>query len=202
VLEELRVENLGVIDALSLLLGPGMTAITGETGAGKTLLVEAIELLVGGRADASMVRSGAADARVEGRFARSDGEETILARVVPSDGRSRAYVNARMAPASLLGDEGAALVDLHGQHAHQSLLSPAVQRAALDRFAGRPALDALAAYQEARSRIASLRDQRWAATAAPAPANSICCASKCVRSTTPPSRVPTRTTRSRRKSWC
>src|SRR5215213_1936541 len=136
-LHELAVTNLGVIDELRLVLGHGMTALTGETGAGKTLLVEAIELLMGGRADAVLVRPGAAEARVEGRFASADGaDETVLARAVPRNGRSRAYVDGRLATATELTELGRALVDLHGQHAHQSLLSPRSQRAALDRFAG------------------------------------------------------------------
>jgi DNA repair protein RecN (Recombination protein N) len=136
VLTELRVENLGVIERASLLLGPGMTALTGETGAGKTMLVDAIELLVGGRADASVVRAGADEAVVEGRFELPDGGEVVLGRVVPRTGRSRAYVDGRLAPASALAEWGERLVDLHGQHAHQSLLATATQRAALDRHAG------------------------------------------------------------------
>jgi DNA repair protein RecN (Recombination protein N) len=135
VLVELAVRNLGVIEDLTLVLGPGMTALTGETGAGKTLVVEAIELLVGGRADATLVRPGVEEAWVEGRFETPDGGEVVLARAVPRTGRSRAYVDGRMAPVAALAEWGDALVDLHGQHAHQSLLSPAVQRAALDAYA-------------------------------------------------------------------
>lgn len=134
-LTELRVENLGVIADTTLVFGPGMTALTGETGAGKTLLVEAISLLVGGRADAGLVRPGADEARIEGRFVVGD-EETILCRVIPADGRSRAYVNGRLATVTSLQEEGERIVDLHGQHSHQSLLGVAAQRAALDRFAG------------------------------------------------------------------
>jgi DNA repair protein RecN (Recombination protein N) len=134
-LVELAVTDLGIIDHLGLVLGAGMTALTGETGAGKTMVVGAIDLLLGGRADASVVRTGAAEAVVEGRF-EVDGEELILTRVVPADGRSRAYVDGRMATAAALAERAGALVDLHGQHAHQSLLAPATQRDALDRFAG------------------------------------------------------------------
>jgi DNA repair protein RecN (Recombination protein N) len=132
-LTELVVRDLGVIAEARVLLGPGLTALTGETGAGKTLLVEAIELLVGGRADATLVRTGAAEAVVEGRFVAGD-DEIVLARVVPADGRSRAYVNGRLATVGELADHGRALLDLHGQHTHQSLLSASTQRAALDRF--------------------------------------------------------------------
>ena len=134
-LVELRVQDLGVIADLDLVIGPGMTALTGETGAGKTLVVEALELLVGGRADAAVVRSGAAEAVVEGRFVTDEGE-IVLSRAVPTTGRSRAYVDGRMAPVSMLSEVGEGLVDLHGQHAHQSLLRQSAQREALDAFAG------------------------------------------------------------------
>src|SRR5262245_43423261 len=119
-----------------------MTAVTGETGAGKTMVVDAIELLVGGRADPVLVRTGAEEAWVEGRFLRPDradgelGAEVVVSRAIPRSGRSRAYVDGRLATATELAELGALLVDLHGQHAHQSLLHPAAQRAALDRFGG------------------------------------------------------------------
>jgi DNA repair protein RecN (Recombination protein N) len=153
VLTELRVRDLGVIAELSLVLGPGMTAVTGETGAGKTLVVTAIELLVGGKADPGMVRPGASEAVVEGRFVVGD-DEVVLRRVVPASGRSRGYVGGSMATLAELAERGAALVDLHGQHDHQSLLTPAVQRRALDRYGGvdleplRGARKELAAVQE------------------------------------------------------
>ncbi len=131
---ELHIEDLGVISSLDLVVGSGLTVFTGETGAGKTMLVEAISLLVGGRADATMVRAGATEARVEGRFADGD-DEVVLARVIQVEGRSRAYVNGRLATVSTLAEHGVRLVDIHGQHAHQSLLNTAAQRAALDRFA-------------------------------------------------------------------
>src|SRR5205814_5615799 len=116
-LTELLVRDLGVIADLGIVLRPGMTALTGETGAGKTLVVEAIELLVGGRADAALVRPGADEARVEGRFV-VDGDEVVVRRVVPAAGRSRAYLDGRLATAVELTELGARLVDLHGQHAH------------------------------------------------------------------------------------
>ena len=133
-LAELRVSNLGVIEEVTVVLGPGMTALTGETGAGKTLIVDAIGLLLGAGADPVVVRPGATEATVEGRFVAAGGEETILCRVIPATGRSRAYVNGRMAGAAQLTEVGSSLVDMHGQHAHQTLLRPAVQRALLDRF--------------------------------------------------------------------
>lgn len=133
-LSELRVCDLGVIAELSLVLDRGLIAVTGETGAGKTLVVTAISLLMGGRSDAGMVRPGAAEAVVEGRFDH-DGIETVVRRVIPASGRSRAYIDGRLATLAELAELGAGLVDLHGQHDHQSLLSPAVQRRSLDRFA-------------------------------------------------------------------
>ncbi len=152
VLTELHIENLGVIERTSLVLGPGVTALTGETGAGKTMLVEAIELLVGGRADPSAVRHGSSEARIDGRLLVPVGEgfdEVVLSRVVPADGRSRAYVNGRPATVGSLAEITAGVIDLHGQHAHQSLLSVAAQRGALDEF-GR--ID-LAPLRAARARL-------------------------------------------------
>ncbi len=157
-LVELIVRNLGVIDELALVLGPGMTAVTGETGAGKTLVVEAIDLLVGGRAEAGMVRSGTNEASVEGRFvAVVDGEEQelVLRRVIPADGRSRAYINGHLATVGGLAEWGAGLVDLHGQHDHQSLLATAAQRHALDVFGG---IDLLP-LQTAKDTVRSIEDR-------------------------------------------
>lgn len=153
-LVELAVRDMGVIEDVRVLLGPGMTALTGETGAGKTLVVDAIELLVGGRADAALVRTGAPEAWVEGRF-HDGADEVVLARAIPTTGRSRAYVNGRLATVATLAEWGERLVDLHGQHAHQSLLARSVQRAALDRFGG---ID-LAELDEARAHLRHLDDQ-------------------------------------------
>src|SRR4051794_4664616 len=153
-LTELAVSNLGVIADVTLVFDGGMTALTGETGAGKTLVVTAIELLVGGRADATVVRPGAVEARVEGRFVTGDGDEVVLARAVPAEGRSRAYVDGRLAPVSALAELAAGLVDLHAQPPHQSLPPPPPQRGALARFAG-VALGPLVA---ARRRVTELDD--------------------------------------------
>lgn len=152
---ELHIENLGVIERATLSFRDGVTALTGETGAGKTMLVEAIELLVGGRADASMVRVGAAEARIDGRLELERGgelDEVVLSRVVPADGRSRAYVNGRPATVATLADLCRDVIDLHGQHAHQTLLSTATQRAALDRFGS---VD-LAPLRAARARLTEI----------------------------------------------
>ncbi len=150
-LHELHIESLGVIERLDLVLGAGLTVLTGETGAGKTMLVEAISLLVGGRADVAVVRPGATEARVEGRFVVGD-DEYVVARVIPADGRSRAYVNGRLATVSNLADLGQRTVDLHGQHAHQSLLASAEQREALDRWCGTD----LAPLRSARARLTEI----------------------------------------------
>jgi DNA repair protein RecN (Recombination protein N) len=137
ILAELRVAQLGVIEDLTVLLGPGMTVLTGETGAGKTLVVDAISLLLGGRADASLVRLGADEAVVEGRFVGGTPDaELVLRRTIPTVGRGRAYLDGRMASVQQLAEVGDQLVDLHGQHTHQSLLQPAAQRAALDAGGG------------------------------------------------------------------
>ncbi|WP_419945384.1 DNA repair protein RecN [Candidatus Poriferisodalis sp.] len=135
-LAELAVRNLGVISSARLVLGGGMTALTGETGAGKTLVVQAVQLLMGGRAGPAMVRAGADEAVVEGRFVSPDGAERLLRRVIPAAGRSRAYLDGAMASAPELAELGIGLVDLHGQHQHQSLLRPRTQRDALDRWGG------------------------------------------------------------------
>lgn len=150
---ELHVRELGVIADLDVVLGPGLTALTGETGAGKTLVVEALELLLGGRAESTVVRAGAEEALVEGRFLDEESdEEVVLTRFVPAAGRSRSFVDRRMAPVSLLAETGRRLVDLYGQHEHQSLLQAATQRQALDRYAG---VD-LGPVRELRRRVAEL----------------------------------------------
>ncbi|HVC25088.1 MAG TPA: DNA repair protein RecN [Acidimicrobiales bacterium] len=157
-LVELRARELGVIADLDVVLGAGLTALTGETGAGKTLVVEALSLLVGGRADPAVVRGGADEAFVEGRFVDERGEELVLGRAIPASGRSRGFVGGRMATAGELADLGRSLVDLYGQHEHQSLLQQPTQRQALDRYAG---VD-LGPVRELRSQIAQV-DARIAA---------------------------------------
>lgn len=135
-LTELAVRNLGVIKELALVFGSGMTAVSGETGSGKTLVVSAINLLLGGRADAGLIRPGADFAEVEGRFVKEgdDNTEVIVRRVIPANGRSRGYINGHLATAAALAEFGLSQVEVHGQHAHQSLLRSDTQRASLDRF--------------------------------------------------------------------
>jgi len=132
---ELHVRDLGVIDNITVTFEPGMTALTGETGAGKTLLVGALSLLLGARADPSMVRAGADEALVEGRFCDVDGTgEITLARSVAREGRSKAWVDGRMVPVGSLADAASGLMELHGQHQHRTLVEAGSQRRALDSF--------------------------------------------------------------------
>jgi DNA repair protein RecN (Recombination protein N) len=165
VIEELVIRDLGVIAEATLPLGPGFTAVTGETGAGKTMVVTALGLLLGDRADAGTVRQGQAQSFVEGRWLVDpagavaervrdaggdlDGPELILSRSVSAEGRSRAVVGGRSAPASVLGDLGGELVVVHGQSDQVRLRSAVAQRAALDRYAGAELAGALAHYQHA-----------------------------------------------------
>jgi DNA repair protein RecN (Recombination protein N) len=143
-LHELVVRNLGVIEEAAVVLRGGMTALTGETGAGKTLVTEAINLLTGGRADNVLVRPGADEASVEGRFVLADETEVVVRRVVPSDGRSRAYLDGSFATIAELAETIAPLVEVHGQHGHQTMLRPGARRDALDRY-GKHDLEPLAA---------------------------------------------------------
>lgn len=132
---ELAVRDLGVIAEARIPLRSGLTALTGETGAGKTMVVEALNLLSGGRADPSRVRPGAAEAVVEGLFAVDD-TEWVLRRIVPATGRSRCYLNGELTTASQLGELSAQLMEIHGQHTQQALTSRRHQRQFLDSFGG------------------------------------------------------------------
>ena len=151
-LTDLVVRNLVLIDELALSFDHGMTVLTGETGAGKTLLTQAVGLLAGGRAQPGLVRAGAAEAEVEGRFVDDDGTEVVVRRVVPATGRARGYLDGRLAGAGSLQETVGSRVDICGQHNHQTLLRPAVRRGALDRFA---AVDT-APLAQARRRCAEL----------------------------------------------
>lgn len=158
-LEELRITSLGVIDSSTLELGPGLTVITGETGAGKTMVVTALGLLLGARSDAGVVRKGARHARVEGVVAtpgltglvqaveaiggQEDQGVVVLARNIAAEGRSRAWVGGAGVPVSALAGVTESLVAVHGQSDQHRLLRQEAQREALDRFGGE-ALSALA----------------------------------------------------------
>ena len=168
-LEEMQIRGLGVIDEAALELAPGFTVVTGETGAGKTMIVTGLGLLFGGRSDAGLVRPDGTRAVVEGRVAvHPDGVPAlraveaggdlddgalVLSRTVAADGRSRAYVGGRQVPVSVLGELAESLVAVHGQSDQQRLLSPSRQRAALDRYASADVGKPLASYRTAYERL-------------------------------------------------
>ena len=151
-LTELRIKNVAIIEALTLPLGPGFNVLTGETGAGKSIIVGALGLLLGERGASDVVRTGSDRAAVEGVFdatgntallksldergIEADDSIVVLKREVSAAGRTRAWINATTVTATVLADVGRALVDLHGQHEAQSLLDGESQRRVLDAFAG------------------------------------------------------------------
>lgn len=149
-LEELHVRNLALIDEVWLEFGPGMTVLTGETGAGKTALLGALKLVLGERADSGSVKAGESEAAVEARFS-SDVGELLVRRRVTADGRSRCVLDGEMATVGALTERIGPLVDLLGQHEHQALLSAASHVGYLDRWIGEPAAEAAAAYRDARA---------------------------------------------------
>jgi DNA repair protein RecN (Recombination protein N) len=182
VLEELRVENLLLIERAELRLGPGLNVLTGETGAGKTVLAHALDLLLGGRPRPGIVRPGAAEAYVEGVFdlpapvrealgdrLRADAEEVVLARRVSAEGRTRAYVGGRSATAADLRDIGGSLLSFYGQHESRRLTLASAQLEILDGFCGEPHAARRAAfaeaYREERALAASLEELRTRAGA-------------------------------------
>ena len=177
VLEELRITSLGVIEESVLELGPGFTAITGETGAGKTMVVTALGLLLGSRADTGAVRTGARSARVEGLVAAS-GDTTpalaaavdavggeiedgrlVLARQISAEGRSRAFAGGAAVPVSTLSSLADSLVAVHGQSDQHRLLQPAAQRDALDSFAGAKVLALRARFGRGYAALRATEDE-------------------------------------------
>jgi DNA repair protein RecN (Recombination protein N) len=175
-LEEVRITGLGVIDDALLELSPGFTALTGETGAGKTMVVTGLGLLFGGRADPTRVRPGAQRASVEGRLrtdargkvaqqveeAGGDLDEDgtlVLTRTVSGEGRSRAFAGGRSVPVSLLTYLSDDLVAVHGQSDQQQLLKPGRQRESLDKYAGGVLAEVLADYQRVYGRHRKVLDQ-------------------------------------------
>ncbi|MEV0227077.1 DNA repair protein RecN [Streptomyces sp. NPDC050704] len=169
VLEEMRIRSLGVIDDAVVELSPGFTAVTGETGAGKTMVVTSLGLLLGGRADAALVRIGAKNAVVEGRItvppgasafvraeeagAELDDGVLLISRTVSAEGRSRAHLGGRSVPVGLLAELADELVAVHGQTDQQGLLKLSRQRQALDRYAGDAVAVPLAKYAGAYRRL-------------------------------------------------
>ncbi len=171
-LHELRVENLLLIERAELDLAPGLNVLTGETGAGKTVLAHALDLLLGGRARTGIVRPGAAEAYVEGRFElpeqlagergellAADAEEIVLARRVGADGRTRAYVNGRSAAVADLRRLGEALLAFYGQHEHRKLTLAAAQLEILDRFCGSQQAERRRACGAAHEELRGLREE-------------------------------------------
>lgn len=150
-LSQLNVRDFAIVDQLDLTLGPGLTVLTGETGAGKSILVDALALALGDRATGGVVRPGCARAEVAAVFdisgipavqqwlqhqaLETQDEDCVTRRTVSPDGRSRAFINGRPVPLQNLRELGNHLVDIHGQHAHQSLVKPKIQRQILDAFA-------------------------------------------------------------------
>jgi DNA repair protein RecN (Recombination protein N) len=185
VISELRITDLGVINDTTMSFDPGLTVVTGETGAGKTMIVTGLGLLLGGRADPKLVRTGAERARIEGRFSATPGEtvnrvldaggdldedrELLVARHLTATGRSRAYLGGASVPAGLCAEVSAALVTIHGQADQVRLVESSRQRQLLDRFAGAAVQDPLGAYeplwaesQQARATVAQLRAEAQA----------------------------------------
>ncbi|NLG48092.1 DNA repair protein RecN [Gordonia sp. (in: high G+C Gram-positive bacteria)] len=176
-LEELSIRSLGVLDSASAQFHPGFTALTGETGAGKTMIVTSLRLLSGGRADAGRVRTGDPKAIVEGRFrlpedrsavaavleevgADIDDDDTLIAaRTVNADGRSRAHLGGRSVPVGTLAQLTGELLAIHGQNDQLRLIRPEQQRAALDRYAGATAASTLTKYRAARAEWVALLDE-------------------------------------------
>lgn len=165
----MRIRGLGVIDDALLKLSSGFTVVTGETGAGKTMVVTGLGLLFGGRADSGLVRTGGQQAAVEGRLsvdpdgpvaaraveagAELDDDELLISRTISPEGRSRAHLGGRNVPVGLLAELADDLVAVHGQSDQQQLLNPARQRAALDRYAGEAVTKPLTRYVEVYERL-------------------------------------------------
>jgi DNA repair protein RecN (Recombination protein N) len=137
----LRITQLAVIDAVEVEFDPGLNILTGETGAGKSILAEAVGLLLGGRASAELVRTGEEAATIEAIF-ESGGEELLVRREITAQGRSRAYINGTLATAGALRELSSRLIELHGQHEHHTLLDPLTHLGVIDAFGG---LDAFTA---------------------------------------------------------
>jgi DNA repair protein RecN (Recombination protein N) len=146
----LKISHLAVIDAVEVEFEPGFNVLTGETGAGKSILVEAVGLLLGGRASGDLVRTGEDAASIEAIF-ESGGEELVVRREITAQGRSRAFVNGALATAGALKDLSARLIELHGQHEHHTLLDPATHVGVLDTFGRLDGAETAAAFDAMRA---------------------------------------------------
>src|SRR6058998_3524930 len=129
----LRIRHFAVIDSVEVEFDPGLNVLTGETGAGKSILVEAVGLLLGGRASGDLVRTGEEAAAIEAIFETS-GEELLVRREITAQGRSRAFINGALVNAGALKELSSRLIELHGQHEHQTLLDPSTHLGVLDTF--------------------------------------------------------------------
>jgi DNA repair protein RecN (Recombination protein N) len=157
----LTIRRLAVIDSIQVEFDPGFNVLSGETGAGKSILVEAVGLLLGGRASGDLVRTGEETATIEAIFEVGD-EEWLVRREITAQGRSRAFINGDLTTAGALKDLANRLIELHGQHEHQTLLDPATHLAALDVYAGLEPLrkqvaEAFGRWQEACAELVRLR---------------------------------------------
>ncbi|MCA3240539.1 MAG: DNA repair protein RecN [Rubrivivax sp.] len=174
-LRRLSLRDVAIVSALEVELGPGFTALTGETGAGKSILIDALQLALGNRADAALVREGAARAEVSAEFdtpaalrgwldeAGFDVDDSLLLkRSIDAHGKSRAWINGSPATLAQLREAAEHLVDIHGQHAWQSLTRPAAVRALLDEQAGADTRELLARWQAWRAAAQALADARQA----------------------------------------
>jgi DNA repair protein RecN (Recombination protein N) len=167
----LRIQHLAVIDSVEVEFDPGLNVLTGETGAGKSMLVEAVGLLLGGRASGDLVRTGEDAAAIEAIFENS-GEELLVRREITAQGRSRAFINGALATAGALKELSSRLIELHGQHEHQTLLDPSTHLAVLDTFGAleplltstAAAFDAMHAIQSELARVQSAVKDRDART--------------------------------------
>ena len=159
-IEELVVTNLGVIADVRLEPGPSLVVLTGETGAGKTLLLGALRLLLGGQASDTKVGPAGSEARVEGRFRGPDGVEIVAARRLVEGGRSRAYLDGAMVPAKVLDQNAGHLIEVVGQHDRLLLAQPAEVRSMLDRSLDRGGRTALSAYRETWATLQALRGEQ------------------------------------------
>ena len=160
----LKIKHLAVIEAVEVEFDPGLNVLTGETGAGKSILVEAVSLLLGGRASGDLVRTGEESATVEAIF-ESGGDELLVRREITAQGRSRAFINGELATAAALKDLASRLIELHGQHEHQTLLDAGVHLEILDAFGdltvSRQAVsDAFVQLGEARANLERLKSAR------------------------------------------
>ncbi|HAW60486.1 MAG TPA: DNA repair protein RecN [Actinobacteria bacterium] len=174
-LRELHINNFALIDESYLEFGEGLTVLTGETGAGKTVIIEAMNLLIGERADTTLIRTGSAQAHVEGLFSlepsfvtpKFDWEESfsdargefVISRIISNEGKSKCYIGGRLVALSSLQSLGNNLVDLHGQHEHQSLLKPTLHLDCLDMYGGEELLKLRGEFAGGYRKLSDLREE-------------------------------------------